>query len=248
MATGRLAEKVTIVSGGAHGMGLQLTRALLEEGARVVAFDFDAAAGEALVADREPGCLTFVQGQVTSGEDWARAVKEAKSRFGVINALVNAAAISPPNRLENVSEAAYRRVIDVNQVGSFLGMQAVIPKMRDYGGSIVNVASTAAVTGAPGAFAYVTSGWAVRGMTKAAAQELADARIRVNVVCSSYVRAPAERGSGSGAGASAEPLAVAFARRAQPEDVSAAVVFLASDESSFISGVELVVDGAYLVG
>lgn len=248
MASGRLAEKVTIISGAARGMGPSHTRALLREGARVVAFDFDAKAGEALVAEHGLDRLAFVQGEVTSAEDWTRVVREAKARFGVINVLINSAAISPPNRLENVTEAAYRRVIDVNQVGSFLGMQTVIPAMRDYGGSIINVASTAAVTGAPGAFACVASEWAVRGMTKAAALELAEARIRINVLCPARNRSPRGVESVPRPGATPDPMQLALRRWARPEDVSAAVVFLASDESSFVSGVELVVDGAYPAG
>lgn len=248
MTLGRLAEKVAIVSGAARGMGLSFTRALLREGARVVAFDFDAAEGELLAAEHDPDRLAFVQGEVTSGEDWNRVVSVAKARFGVINVLINSAAISPPNRLENVTEAAYRRVIDVNQVGPFLGMQTVVPAMRDYGGSIINIASTAAVTGAPDAFAYVASEWAVRGMTKAAALELADARIRINVLCPAHTGRPGHRARGRGGGVTAEPTHLALQRWAQPHDIAAAAVFLASDESSFISGIELVVDGAYPAG
>jgi 3alpha(or 20beta)-hydroxysteroid dehydrogenase len=245
MTAGRLAEKVVIVSAAAHGMGLSHTRALLREGARVVALDFDPAAGQALVAEHGLDRLAFVQGDVTSAADWERVVRDAKARFGVINVLLNSATISPPNRLENVTEAAYRRVVDVNQVGSFLGMQAVIPAMRDYGGSIINIASTAAVTGVPGAFANVASEWAVRGMTKAAAVELAEARIRVNVLCPAHVASPNGQASAMRAGGMPEPVDRPLRRWPRPEQISAAVVFLASDDSAFVSGVELVVDGAY---
>lgn len=248
MTLGRLAEKVAIVSGGARGIGLSHTRALLHEGARVVAFDFDAGAGEALVAEYGPDHLAFVHGEVTSSADWNSVVGETTARFGVINVLINSAMISPPNRLENVTEAAYRRVIDVNQVGIFLGMQSVVPEMRDYGGSIINIASTSAVTGGRGAFAYVASQWAVRGMTKAAALELADARIRINLLCPALTETPGQGTSGMQAGVAAGPAHLPLHRWARPDEITAAAVFLASDEASFISGIEIVVDGAYPAG
>ena len=244
--TQRLTGKIAVISGGASGMGVSHTRRMIQEGARVITFDLNEGAGPQLVDEFGKDNLLFLQGDVRNAEDWAKAVSEGRLHFGTPNVLVNNAGISPLQTLEKVSEEDYRRVIDINQVGTFLGMQALIPSLREGGGSIINIASTAALVGFADLFPYVASKWAVRGMTKAAALELARDGIRVNAVCPGDTDTPMIRAiadTPSGALPPADDLP--FKRWAQPDEISAAVVFLASDESSYMSGSELVIDGAF---
>src|SRR5690348_2603638 len=148
MMTGtRLQDKVAIVSGAARGMGLAHTRALANEGARVASFDINEGEAPALVDEFGTDRVMFLKGDVRSGWDWERIVAASLEKFGNIDVLVNNAGVSPIQSLEHVSEEDYRRVLDINQAGTFLGMQAVLPAMRERGGSIVNIASTAALVG-----------------------------------------------------------------------------------------------------
>ena len=244
--TQRLTGKIAVISGGASGMGVSHTRRMIQEGARVISFDLNEGAGPQLVDEFGEDNLLFLRGDVRNAEDWARVVLAGRDHFGTPNVLVNNAGISPLQTLEKVSEEDYRRVIDINQVGTFLGMRALIPSMRERGGSIINIASTAALVAFADLFPYVASKWAVRGMTKAAALELARDGVRVNAVCPGDTDTPMIRAiadTPSGALPPADDLP--FKRWAQPEEISAAVIFLASDESSYMSGSELVVDGAF---
>ena len=243
---GRLAGKIAVLSGGASGMGITHTRALVSEGARVVSFDVNDGEGPALVEELGKDNLLFLRGDVSNSEDWKRVVAAGRECFGTPNVLVNNAGISPLHSLETSSEADYRKVVNVNQVGTFLGMQALVPSMREKGGSIVNIASTAALVGFPDLFSYVASKWAVRGMTKAAALELAHYGVRVNAVCPGDTDTPLIRAIADASSGAVPPSDdLPFKRWAQPEEISAAVVFLASDEASYMSGSELVVDGAF---
>lgn len=245
-SSGLLAGKVSLISGTARGMGLSHARAFLDQGARVVAFDRDTGDDVALQDEYGDDRVLICRGDVRSEDSWADIVSASVQKFGGLDILVNNAGICPIQRVEDVSEADYRHVIDVNQVGTFLGMRTVIPEMKERGGSIVNVASTAAMVGFADIFGYVASKWAVRGMTKAAALELANYGIRVNAVCPGDTDTPMLRNlaaADSEAAPSADELP--FRRWASPEEVSAAVVFLASDGSSYVSGTEIVVDGAY---
>lgn len=242
----RLTGKIAVISGGAGGMGICHTRQMIHEGAKVISFDLNEGAVPELVDELGESNLLFLRGDVRRAEDWDRVVLAGRQRFGIPNVLVNNAGISPLQRLEQVSEEDYRRVIDINQVGTFLGMRALIPSLKEGGGSVINIASTAALVGFADLFPYVASKWAVRGMTKAAALELAGHGIRVNAVCPGDTDTPMIRAiadTPSGALPPAEDLP--FRRWARPEEISAAVVFLASDESSYMSGSELVVDGAF---
>jgi 3alpha(or 20beta)-hydroxysteroid dehydrogenase len=244
---GRLDGKIAIVSGGARGMGASHARAIVREGGRVVAFDVQEGEGPALTADLGPAAFSFVRGDVTKSADWEAVVAHCRRTFGPANVLVNNAGISPVQSLATVTEAEFRRVVDINQVGTFLGMQAVLPALREAGiGSIVNIASSAAHVGFPDIFSYVGSKWAVRGMTKAAALELAPFNIRVNTVCPGDTDTPMiHEVAGASDGAVPRPEELPLGRFARPEEISAAVVFLASDEASYISGSDLVVDGAF---
>lgn len=242
---GRLSGKVALLSGGARGMGVAHTRALVREGARIVSFDVNDGEGPALVEELGEENVLFLRGDVTSAADWERVVKAGREKFGTLNVLINNAGISPLHSLEQVTEEEYRKVIDINQVGTFLGMRAAVPSLREAGGSIVNIASSAALVAFADLFPYVASKWAVRGMTKAAALELAQYGIRVNAVCPGDTDTPMVRALVTSSGAVPPTDELPFKRWARPEEISAAVVFLASDESSYMSGSELVVDGAY---
>lgn len=237
--------KIAIVSGAGSGMGVAHVRALVAEGAQVVGFDLNPGEGPELMDTLGPDRMLFLKGDVTSSADWSRIVGQCEKRFGIPSVLVNNAGIFRPNRVETVSEEAYRQVIDVNQVGVFLGMQSVVaPMRRGGGGSIVNICSTAGLVSFEDNFAYTASKWAVRGMTRAAALEHARDGIRVNTVCPSETDTPMIRGIDD-AGTAQTPDAFPFGRWARPEEMANAVVFLASDQSSYMSGSDLVVDGAY---
>jgi 3alpha(or 20beta)-hydroxysteroid dehydrogenase len=219
---------------------------MIQEGAKVISFDRNEGAGPQLVDEYGEDKLLFLDGDVRNAKDWDMVVAAGRRRFGTPNVLVNNAGISPLQTLEKVSEDDYRRVIDINQVGTFLGMRALVPALRESGGSIINIASTAALVAFMDLFPYVASKWAVRGMTKAAALELAHYGIRVNAICPGDTDTPmiqAIAHTPSGALPPAHDLP--FKRWAQPDEISAAVLFLASDESSYMSGSELVIDGAY---
>jgi 3alpha(or 20beta)-hydroxysteroid dehydrogenase len=237
--------KIAIVSGAGSGMGVAHVRALVAEGAKVLGFDLQPGEGPELMATLGEDRMLFLQGDVTKSADWARIVSQCEKRFGPPTVLVNNAGIFRPNRVESVTEEAYRQVIDVNQVGVYLGMQSVVePMRRAGGGSIVNISSTAGLVSFEDNFAYTASKWAVRGMTRAAALELARDGIRVNTVCPSETETPMILGVDD-PGTSTSAASFPFGRWAKPEEMANAVVFLASDRSSYMSGSDMVVDGAF---
>lgn len=242
----RVKGKIAIVSGAGSGMGVEHVRALVREGARVVGFDITVGEGPKLVEELGADRFQFLSNRsVTSASDWAGVVRHCEVTFGTPTVLVNNAGIFRSTRAESVTEQTYRSVIDVNQVGPFLGMQSVIAAMRYAGGgSIVNICSTSGLVAFEENFAYVASKWAVRGMTKAAALELAADGIRVNAVCPGETETPMLLNSAE-PGTSLPPESFPFGRWARPEETASAVLFLASDDSSYMSGSELVVDGAY---
>lgn len=239
----RLSGKIAIVTGGARGMGASHARAFVREGASVVIADRLADLGEALAEELGERAI-FARCDVTSAESWRKLVKRAVEEFGTVDVLVNNAGVLSEGSIESTTEADYRRVVEVNQIGAFLGMQAVIPGMvRAGGGAIVNIGSTAAVNGYVDCFPYVASKWALRGMTKAAALELARHRIRVNAVHPGDVET--EMTANQRAAGALTTAGIALERFGLPEEVSAAVIFLASDEASYLTGTDLIVDGGY---
>jgi 3alpha(or 20beta)-hydroxysteroid dehydrogenase len=246
----RLAGKVAIITGAAQGMGEAHARIFVREGARVVLTDLNEEGGRA-VADELGDAALFVKQDVARAEDWKAVVAAAEGRFGSISVLVNnAGVIGPVRRLLDFEEADFLSVCAVNQLGVFLGMKAVLPSMiANGGGSIVNISSIAGMLGTRESSnaAYCASKWAVRGMSKLVAAQHGRDGIRVNSVHPGYILTPmmiaATDESGGGA-AEAIPLG----RMARPEEVSNVVLFLASDEASFVSGAEHVVDGAMTAG
>ncbi|MFD5228766.1 glucose 1-dehydrogenase [Streptomyces qaidamensis] len=235
--------KTVIISGGARGMGASHARLFVERGARVVMTDRLVEDGNSLAEELGDAAI-FVEADVTSAQDWRRAVERAEEEFGAVDVLVNNAGILVTHRLETATEADFRRTLEVNQLGVFLGMQAVVPAMRRAGrGSIVNIGSTAGMVGFPDCFAYVATKWAIRGMTKAAAAELAPYGIRVNAVHPGDVETPMTadiRASGE-----LTTDGIPLGRFGVPREVSMAVLHLASDDSSYTTGADVVVDGAY---
>jgi NAD(P)-dependent dehydrogenase (short-subunit alcohol dehydrogenase family) len=247
----RLAGKVALVSGAASGMGQSEATIFAREGAKVIVADILEAEGKQ-VADKIAaggGQARFVKLDVTSEAEWDAAVKAAVGAFGKLDVLVNNAGISGTYDTDMLSSAAWDKVMAVNAKGVFLGMKAAIPLMKKAGGgAIVNISSISGFVGQDGVhMAYNASKGAVRIMTKTAAVQLAGDGIRVNSVHPGFM--PPMRTSKT----SADPTwrakmlgAVPMKREGRVEEVAHAVLFLASDEASYITGTELVVDGGYL--
>ncbi len=243
MQLGRLKGKFAIVTGGASGMGARQAARFAEEGARVLVADIDAVRGRAIA--REIGdAATFESLDVRDEENWRRVVDRAEDHFGgPVNVLVNNAGILVENSLEKTTLAEYRRVTDVMQVGVFLGMRTVAASMRRAGGgSIINTSSTAGMVGYPNLFAYCAAKWAVRGMSKAAAMDLAPDRIRVNSVHPGDIETPMIANNDN------YPTdLVPLKRHGTVDEIAALAIYLASDESSYTTGAEFVIDGGLTV-
>lgn len=241
----RLNGKVALITGAARGMGASHARGFVAEGAKVIMTDVNAKAGAALAAELGPDAH-FVEHDVTSRAGWQRAVAEGEARFGPINVLVNNAGVLGPlgTKTVELQEAEYLQVCAINQHSVFLGMQATIPSMlREGKGSIVNISSISGLVanyGAPNV-AYVASKFAVRGLTKAAAMEYGRNNIRVNSVHPGFIMTPMMVEATDEKGGDAMSL-IPLGRIADPQEVTNLVLFLASDESSYITGSEHVID------
>jgi 3alpha(or 20beta)-hydroxysteroid dehydrogenase len=250
---GRLDGKVALITGGARGMGKSHVRAFVAEGARVVFGDVADSKGEAVAAELGESCR-YVHHDVTNEKQWAAAVATAVETFGRLDVLVNNAGVLRLASIADMPLADFRAVMEVNAVGCWLGMKSVIAPMKAAGaGSIINISSVEGLTGAAGLSAYSASKFAVRGMTKAAAQELGRLGIRVNSVhpggvLTSMVREAAAAWSSDPAAVERFMGSVPLRRFAEPAEISRLVVFLASDESSYSTGSEFVADGGLLAG
>lgn len=247
--SGRLDGKVVIITGAARGQGEAEARLFAAEGARVVMADVLEDEGCA-VAKSIGDAAIFERLDVSSEADWARVVHAAQEHFGPLTTLVNNAGIVGYSAFEDTSLEEYLRVINVNQIGTFLGMRTAIPALSAAGGgSIVNVASVEGMRGGNGLVAYGSSKWAIRGLSKIGAVELARRGIRVNTLLPGSVDTPM---SAPPAGIEIDLEAMLadrpVRRPGRPEELAQAALFLASDESSYVSGAELVVDGAWMAG
>ena len=241
----KLNGKIAIVTGAAQGMGESHARIMVAEGAKVVMTDVNVASGTAIAEELGSNAL-FVEHNVTSPADWQRVVETAEAKFGTVNVLVNNAGIlGPIAATVDLPLDDYNAVCNINQTGVFLGMQSVLPGMlAGDGGSIINISSIAgivAIVGAPN-LAYVGSKFAVRGMTKQVAVEYGKDNIRVNSVHPGYIKTPMMAAATDEEGGGAVDV-IPLSRMAEPSEVSDLVVFLASDNSSFITGMEHVIDG-----
>jgi 3alpha(or 20beta)-hydroxysteroid dehydrogenase len=234
---GRVAGKVALISGGARGMGASHARVLVEEGASVMIGDILDDEGEALADELGDGAR-YVHLDVTAPEQWEAATAAAVQDFGKLNVLVNNAGIVALGQLQNFDVAKWQKVIDVNLTGTFLGMRAAVePMIAAGGGSIINISSIEGLRGAPLVHPYVASKWAVRGLSKSAALELAPHNIRVNSLHPGFIRTPMTQHLPD------DMVTVPLGRPGDSREVSTFVLFLASDESSYATGAEFVMDG-----
>ncbi|MBR7554415.1 glucose 1-dehydrogenase [Allobacillus sp. GCM10007491] len=237
----RLANKVAIITGAAQGMGASHAKLFIEQGAKVVLTDLNEEKGEALANELDENAL-FVKQNVTSEEDWTTVIEKTEETFGPANVLVNNAGITLAKSLFDLTLEEYKRTVEINQVSVFLGMKAVAPSMKKAGsGSIVNISSMNGLVG--GAIGYTDTKFAVRGMTKAAALNLSPMGIRVNSVHPGVIATPMVVQEDTKAAVEEFSKSIPMKRVAQPEEVSNMVLFLASDESSYSTGSEFVIDG-----
>ncbi|NUW36779.1 glucose 1-dehydrogenase [Nonomuraea sp. SMC257] len=245
---GLLDGKVALITGGARGMGEAHVRLFREEGAEVVFGDVLDEEGKALA--EETGA-TYVHHDVTDPDEWARAVGTAVSLHGRLNILVNNAGILKFRRIADMEPEEFDRVIEVNLKGTWLGVKSVIEPMKAAGrGSIVNISSIEGFVGAEGLSAYAASKFAVRGVTKSAARELAPFKIRVNSVHPGAINTSMAMNPDMMGEVDAEAFvrAMVIKRFAKPVEVSHVVAFLASDRASYCTGGEFTVDGGLTTG
>lgn len=241
---GRLDAKIALITGAARGQGAAEARLFADEGARVYLTDVLDEEGEA-TATAIGEAASYHRLDVREEEAWTTIVEEILDAHGRLDVLVNNAGIFRVMPTALTSEADYREIIDINQVGTFLGMRAVIPTMVGAeSGSIINISSVAGLQGAAGTMAYSASKWAVRGMTKVAAKEVAPFGVRVNSVHPGIIATPMmSEASPEGTIIDRVVHAIPMGHVAQADDVANLVLYLASDESRYSTGAEFVVDG-----
>jgi 3alpha(or 20beta)-hydroxysteroid dehydrogenase len=247
----RLAGKVALISGAAQGMGASHATVFVEEGASVVIGDLRDDHGKAL-ADELGARAAFCHLDVTDEESWTDAVAFTERTFGGLDVVVNNAGIVRSRPIESTLLADFRSVIDVNLIGVFLGMKTAVPAMKRRGrGSIVNIASIDGFVALPNVASYNASKFGVRGLTKTGAIELGGAGIRVNSICPGAIDTPmtAPRTTAAGTVDPKDILAnVPLGRVGTTREVSLLAVYLASDESSFCTGADFVIDGGWIAG
>jgi cyclopentanol dehydrogenase len=245
---GRLDGKVALISGGARGQGATEAKLFIREGAKVVLGDILDAEGRKLEAEIRDagGNAIYVHLNVTREADWRAAVDTAERQYGKLNVLVNNAGILIRKSIEETTEDDWDRIMAVNAKGVFLGTKHAIPAMRRAGGgSIINISSTAGLVGSPyGSSAYTATKGAVRLFTKATAIQYAKDKIRCNSVHPGPIDTDMIRDTLSDPAWREERLdRIPLRRIGRPEDVAYGVLYLAADESSFVTGSELVIDG-----
>ncbi|MFI0777488.1 SDR family NAD(P)-dependent oxidoreductase [Streptomyces sp. NPDC021212] len=238
----RFEGKVALVTGGARGMGASHVRGLAAEGARVAVCDVLDDEGEALAGEL-PGAR-YCHLDVTDEARWESVVRTVEETLGPVDVLVNNAGIIHFGGVEEQTPEQFRRILDVNLVGAFLGMHTVLPGMRARGrGAVVNLSSAAGMTGFADGIAYVASKWGVRGMTKAAALDMAGTGVRINSVHPGVIRTPM--------GESTSPELFAdqpVPRIGEPGEVTRMVLFLSCDDASYTTGGEFLIDGGQTIG
>jgi len=251
---GRVEGKVAMVTGGGLGLGRASALLLAREGAKVVVSDVKAAEGQAVVAEIEKagGQALFVQQDVSQEADWARAMEEALRRFDRLDVLVNNAGVALSANVEETTLEKWRWLMSINLDGVFLGVKAGVKAMKGRGGSIINLSSIEGLIGDPNLAAYNASKGGVRLLTKSAALYCAKQGygVRVNSIHPGYIGTPMVKGYVE---EQADPAAARAALAAlhplghigEPDDIGYGVLYLASDESKFVTGAELVIDGGY---
>ncbi|EFC84860.1 glucose 1-dehydrogenase [Parafrankia sp. EUN1f] len=250
---GRFDNHTVLVTGGTGGQGSSHLRAYHAEGAGVVIADINDDGGRALAAELGDRAL-FVHLDVTDEESWNAAIAATEQHFGPLSILVNNAGVqNPAAPVEATDRRVWDRVLDINLTGTFLGIKAAVPSLRRNGGGvIVNIASTSGIGGTAHYAPYVAGKWAVRGLTRTAALELGRDNIRVNAIHPGVIATPFITEPAAGADApisdfySPEPFAIP--RLGQPDDITRALLFISSNEASFATGSEFVIDGGLLLG
>ncbi|MFJ8827959.1 SDR family NAD(P)-dependent oxidoreductase [Streptomyces sp. NPDC102467] len=257
---GKLDGRVVLITGAARGQGEQEARLFASEGAKVIVADVLDDQGEAVAKDIGGGSAQYVHLDVSKEEGWAAAVAAAKAAFGKIDGLVNNAGILRFNELVSTPLDEFQQIVQVNQVGAFLGIKTVAPEIAAAGGgSIVNTASYTGVTGMAYVGAYTATKHAIVGLTKVAALELAAKGIRVNAVCPGAIDTAMSNPSQLDPEANTEEAAealdglyrklVPLGRVGRPEEVARLALFLTSEEdSAYITGQPFVIDGGWLAG
>ncbi|MER6050594.1 glucose 1-dehydrogenase [Streptomyces sp. NPDC001793] len=256
---GKLDGRVIVITGAARGQGEQEARLFVAEGARVVLGDVLAEQGEALAAELGVERARFVRLDVAVEGDWAALVEVAEGAFGKVDGLVNNAGILRFNALVDTPLEEFRRVLDVNQTGCFLGIRTLAPRIAAAGGgTIVNTASYAGLTGMAFVGAYAATKHAVVGLTRVAALELAGRGIRVNAVCPGAIDTPMTNPAALDPSADPEESVravdelyrrlVPLGRIGRPEEVARLALFLSGEDSSYITGQPFVIDGGWLAG
>jgi 3alpha(or 20beta)-hydroxysteroid dehydrogenase len=253
---GRVEGKVVLVTGAARGTGEQTARILVDEGAKVVIGDLRDELGQKVANELGDSAL-YLHLDVTSEESWADGVSTAVGHFGKLNGLVNNAGLFVMEALEDTALADFERLLKVNQIGPFLGMRAVVPAMKEAGGSIVNISSVDGLSAKNGLVAYAATKWALRGMTRVAAIELGKYGIRVNAVCpeagSPDMRAPyVPEGIDPAITLAFTHKMLAYQKDREPielvRDIARMVVFLISDETLSCTGADYPVDAGWTAG
>jgi 3alpha(or 20beta)-hydroxysteroid dehydrogenase len=239
---GRFDGKVALISGGARGMGAAHVRGLIAEGAKVVFGDILDDEGASL-AEELGDSAHYVHLDVTKDDDWKQAIAAAETAYGPISLLVNNAGIVAYGPVDVMEPDEFRRVIDINLTGTFLGMHYTVPSMRKAdGGAIINISSTAGLMGYATIAAYGASKWGVRGMTKAVAMELGSDNIRVMSIHPGPIRTPMTEGMGDEL-----TMAQPIKRFGEPEEVTKLMMFMAAD-ATYSTGSEWVIDGGAVLG
>ncbi|MCF2531091.1 SDR family NAD(P)-dependent oxidoreductase [Yinghuangia soli] len=243
-----LKGKVALITGAAQGQGAAEARLFAQCGAFVAIADVQKAQGAALADELGPDAA-YIELDVSSEEAWNQAVEATKERFGGLDILVNNAAAMRIVAIEDETADDFRRILDINLLGPFLGLRAVIPTMRAAGGGVViNVASASGMQGQAWAAAYSASKWGVRGLTRTAAMELGRDGIRVNTIVPGPIRTAMLPGDRSGAERDKRFDGLPLGRAGEPEEVAHMAAFLASSGASYTTGADFTVDGGFLAG
>lgn len=245
--SGRAAGKIALISGAAQGMGASHARALAAAGAYVMIGDLQEDAGAALAEEINARAgrtaAAFTPLNVTDFEAWTSAVEHCVREFGKLDVLVNNAGIYTPGNVEDASVEDWSRTIDIDLTGTFLGMKAAVPELKKQDtSSIINVSSIAGLVGFKNRAAYSAAKWGVQGLTKTSALDFGEDGIRVNSIHPGSVETPLTAGLKRGLGQ------VPAGRAAQVEEISSLVLYLASDESRFVSGASIAIDGGETAG